>query len=513
MSKPRNVLLKISDVSKYFPGTQALDRVNLEVYEGEIHGICGENGAGKSTLMKILSGVYPYGSYEGEIYWNGDRVSFGNVRDSENLGIRIIYQELTLVPQMTVAENIFLGREPNRYGVISKSQLYGITQELLRTYNLDVPYNARVETLGIGQQQMVEIAKALSEKASLLILDEPTSALTIEETDVLMEILKDLKNRGVTCIYISHKLDEVFSIADRITVLRDGRVIDTRPVDELDEDKVVALMVGREIKHRYPKATRATGDVALEVKDWTVVRGDRSRPILKDISFSVHQGEILGISGLMGSGRTELVQSLFGEFGTVVSGQMSIFGEPVEIRSAKDAIDHGMALMTEDRKNTSLILKHSVLRNISLPSLPKLSRWNVINQNEELASSHYFKEKLSIRTPSIHTIVNDLSGGNQQKVALSKWLMTEPRILIMDEPTRGIDVGTKYEVYKLMNELTSEGVAIIMVSSELPEILGMSDRILVMCQGTVAGILDNDGQVDMETIMRLATGGVVSKYS
>lgn len=514
MSKPKDVLLKIANVSKYFPGTQALDNVNLDVYEGDIHAICGENGAGKSTLMKILSGVYPYGSYEGEVYWKGDRVCFGNVRDSERLGIRIIYQEFTLVPQMTVAENIFLGREPNNYGVINKSQLYVTTQELLNTYNLDVPYNARLGTLGVGQQQMVEIAKALSEKASLLILDEPTSALTIEETEVLMNILGDLKRRGVTCIYISHKLEEVFSIADRITVLRDGMVVDTRNVEELNEDQVVALMVGRELKNRYPTRKKQIGDVVLQVRDWTVAsKGDLSRPVLKDISFDAYRGEILGISGLMGSGRTELAQSIFGEYGRVVSGQLFLDGEPVQISSAKEAIDHGIALMTEDRKNTSLILKHSVLRNISLPSLPNLSRWNVINQNEELASSHYYKEKLMIKTPTVHTRVNDLSGGNQQKVALSKWLMTKPRILIMDEPTRGIDVGTKYEVYKLMNELTSEGVAVIMVSSELPEILGMSDRILVMCQGTIAGILENDGQVDMETIMLLATRGVTSKFS
>jgi D-xylose transport system ATP-binding protein len=507
MPEQKSILLRISNVNKYFPGTQALDNVNLDVYEGEIHAICGENGAGKSTLMKILSGVYSHGTYEGQIYYQGNEVKFANVKDSEQLGIRIIYQELTLVPHMTVADNIFLGAEPSRCGVINQNELFSNTEQLLKTYNLDIPYNARVGALGIGQQQMVEIAKALSGNASLLILDEPTSALTIEETNVLMGILRDLRASGVTCIYISHKLDEVFEIADRITVLRDGQVIDTSDIEGLDQNKVISLMVGRELTSQYPPRTKNIGDITFEVKNWTVAKaGNVSRPVVKDVSFDLRKGEILGVSGLMGSGRTELVQSIFGEFGKRISGELVLDGAPVEIRSSQDAISHGIALLTEDRKNTSLVLKHSVLANATLASVKDLLRWRVIDPNKELSITYEYKDRLQIKAPTIHTIVNDLSGGNQQKVAIAKWLLTEPKILIMDEPTRGIDVGTKYEVYRLMNELTSEGVSIIMVSSELPEILGMSDRILVMSEGSVAGIVDNHN-VSMETIMMLATKG------
>lgn len=506
MPEQKSILLKISNVSKYFPGTKALDQVNLDVYEGEIHAICGENGAGKSTLMKILSGVYPHGSYEGEFYFAGEQCQFGGVKDSEQRGIRIIYQELTLVPQMTVADNILLGAEPNKHGFINQNELYHATEQLLKSYNFDIPYNARVSSLGIGKQQMVEIAKALSGNARLLILDEPTSALTIEETNVLLNIIRDLKQKGVTCIYISHKLDEVFEIADRITVLRDGQLVGTRNAAEVDQNKIVSMMVGRELTGQYPPREANIGEVIFQVNNWTVAKhSGAARPILKDISFELRKGEILGIAGLMGSGRTELVQSIFGEYGKRLSGDIVLNGQSIEIRSSQDAISHGLALLTEDRKNTSLVLKHSVLANATIASLGELLRWKFIDRDKELSVTHDYKEKLQIKTPSLQTIVNDLSGGNQQKVALAKWLMTEPQILIMDEPTRGIDVGTKYEVYKLMNDLTSQGVSIIMVSSELPEILGMSDRILVMREGSVAGIVDNH-DVTEETIMLLATG-------
>lgn len=507
MSEPKEVLLRISNVSMHFPGTRALANVNLDVYAGEVHAVCGENGAGKSTLMKIISGVYPYGTFDGEFYFADERCQFATVRDSERRGIRIIHQELTLVPQMTVAENIFLGAEPNRYGVINQDQLYRDTEELLQRYNLNVPYNARVNSLGVGQQQMVEIAKALSGHARLLILDEPTSALTIEETRVLLDIIRDLKSRGVTCIYISHKLDELFEIADRITVLRDGQVVGTYNTQDVDESKIISLMVGRELTNQYPPRRRKIGEVIFEVKNWTVAKHTRAtRPVVRDVSFQLHRGEILGIAGLMGSGRTELVQSIFGEYGTRLHGQLVLNGRPVEIRSSQDAINCGIALLTEDRKTTSLILKHSVVSNVTLPSLRELLKWKFIDVDKEWAAFYEYRDKLQIRTPSMETIVNDLSGGNQQKVAIAKWLMTEPQILIMDEPTRGIDVGTKYEVYKLMNDLTNEGVSIIMVSSELPEILGMSDRILVMREGSVAGILENNEEVTQEDIMFLATG-------
>lgn len=507
MPEQKSILLKISNVTKHFPGTKALDNVNLDVYEGEIHAICGENGAGKSTLMKILSGVYPYGTYEGQIHFAGSEVKLATVKDSEQIGIRIIFQELTLVPNMTVADNILLGAEPGKSGIINQNQLFSDTERLLKDYNLDIPYNAKVSGLGIGQQQMVEIAKALSGNARLLILDEPTSALTIDETNVLMDIIRDLKSRGVTCIYISHKLDEVFEIADRITVLRDGQIVETHPVEDLDQNKVISLMVGREITNQYPPRKPNIGDVTLEVKNWTVAKHSQAaRPTVKDVSFKLHKGEILGISGLMGSGRTELVQSIFGEFGKRLSGELILNGEPVTIGSAEDAIRHGLALLTEDRKQTSLILKHSILANATIASIQDLVRYNVIDPEKELAVTYEYKDKLQIKAPTVHSIVNNLSGGNQQKVAIAKWLMTDPQVLIMDEPTRGIDVGTKYEVYKLMNELTSQGVSIIMVSSELPEILGMSDRILVMHEGTVAGIVENDN-VSSEEIMLLATGG------
>lgn len=507
MPEQKSILLRISGVNKHFPGTKALDNVNMDVYEGEIHAICGENGAGKSTLMKILSGVYPHGSYEGRIDFKGNEVRFANVRDSEALGIRIIYQELTLVPNMTVADNILLGREPNQYGIIKQNKLFKYTADLLASFNLDLAYNAKVGALGIGQQQMVEIAKALSGDACLLILDEPTSALTIEETNVLMEILRDLKKKGVTCIYISHKLDEVFEIADRITVLRDGQVVQTNDVEDLDQNKVVALMVGRELTSQYPPRTRSIGEIALKVRNWTVMRsGSSSQPVVNDVSFDLRKGEIQGIAGLMGSGRTELVQSVFGEFGKLVSGTLTLEGCEITIRSSQDAIGHGIALLTEDRKHTSLVLKHPVLTNTTLASIRDLLRYGIINQNKELTVTYDYKEKLQIKTPTVYSVVNDLSGGNQQKVAIAKWLLTDPKILIMDEPTRGIDVGTKYEVYKLMNELTAQGVSIIMVSSELPEILGMSDRVLVMRSGSVAGIVENQG-LTMEKIMLLATRG------
>lgn len=507
MPEQKSILLRISNVSKSFPGTLALDNVNLDVYEGEIHAICGENGAGKSTLMKILSAVYPYGSYEGEIYFGGQQARFSNVKDSEQVGIRIIYQELTLVPQMTVAENILLGSEPNSFGIINQDQLYSDTEQLLKDYGLDIPYYARVASLGIGQQQMVEIAKALSGKARLLILDEPTSALTIDETKVLMNIIRDLKSRGVTCIYISHKLEEVFEIADRITVLRDGQLVGTHDAADLDQNKVISLMVGRELKSQYPPREANIGEVIFKVDNWTVAKhGGSTRPVVEDVSFDLRAGEILGVSGLMGSGRTELVQSIFGEYGKRLAGQLTLNGVHVDIRSSQDAINHGLALLTEDRKQSSLILKHSVLANTTLASLQDLLSWKVIDRNKELSMTYEYKDKLQIKAPTVHSVVNDLSGGNQQKVAIAKWLMTEPQILIMDEPTRGIDVGTKYEVYKLMNELTSQGVSIIMVSSELPEILGMSDRILVMHEGSLAGIVENHN-VSSEEIMLLATGG------
>lgn len=507
MQKGSGALLDIRNVTKDFPGTRALDNVSMEVREGEIHGLCGENGAGKSTLMKILSGTYPYGTYEGQVFFGGEPTRFSGIRDAEARGIRIIHQELALVKQMTVAENIFLGAETAKYGIIDQMSLYSETRELLRRSGLNVPGTALVRTLGVGQQQMVEIAKALRGRVRLLILDEPTSALNDAEVENLMQTLRELKHIGVTCIYISHKLRELFDIADRITVLRDGRCIGTEATADITEDEVIAMMVGRAPTGRFPSKTRRAGKVMFSVRNWTV-RNPENKDLyaIRNVSFDVRAGEILGVSGLMGSGRTELLQSLFGEYGFQPSGEIMIDGKKCKINSSRDAIALGMGLVTEDRKNTGLILMHSVTHNMTLPSLPNLSNGPVIDTGSELASTSKLIKELNIRAPSVESKVETLSGGNQQKVSIAKWLMTNPRILMLDEPTRGIDVGTKYQIYELMDRLAADGMAIIMVSSDLPEILGMSDRILVMHEGTIAGIVESE-EANPEKIMSLAAMG------
>ena len=504
---PCDTLLEFRNVTKDFPGTRALDNVSMIVREGEIHGLCGENGAGKSTLMKILSGTYPYGTYEGEMAFRGEPLRLGGIRDSEAKGIRIIHQELALIKQMTIAENVFLGAEPAQFGVVNLMKLHSETRALLDRVGLDVSETALVSSLGVGQQQMVEIAKALRGELSLLILDEPTSALNDVEIENLMDTLRDLRSRGVTCIYISHKLNELFEITDRITVIRDGKCIGTGDTASLTEDKIIAMMVGRAPTGRFPPKSRKPGQIVFRVKNWSVKNPEnREKYAVYDASFDVRAGEILGIAGLMGSGRTELVQSLFGEYGVEVSGVTEIEGRECQIKSSRDAIALGVGLVTEDRKNTGLISIHSVTSNITLPSLPRLSDGPVVNQSLELASTAKSVEDLSIRVPSIESTVDTLSGGNQQKVSIAKWLMTNPRILMMDEPTRGIDVGTKFQIYEIMDRLAAEGMAIIMVSSELPEILGMSDRILVMHEGRVAGILEQ-AEADAERVMGLAAMG------
>ena len=458
--------------------------------------------------MKILSGVYPYGSYEGQISLNGEelKLSHESIHQAIDQGIAIVYQELALIPYMTVGENIYLGREPSKGGIINWHQLYSDTQKVLEKYDLNIPFSARVSTLGVGKQQMVEIAKALSEDAKILILDEPTSALTGSEVDTLMDILRRLKESGVTCIYISHKLEEFFRITDTITVLRDGKAIDTVPTSETSREKIIAMMVGREMKERFPVSARKPGNVILEIKNLTADEPDNpEKKSVDNISFSVKEGEILGVAGLMGSGRTELMTTIFGEYGVNVSGDIVLHGKPLSIRSARDAMNARISLVPEDRKALGLILIQSLLKNISLPNIRRFSTIYSINKHREVHECQKFIQYLSIKTPSIDTIVNNLSGGNQQKVVIAKWLMSEPKILIMDEPTRGIDVGAKYEIYKLMNSLAEEGVAIIMVSSELPEIMGMSDRILVMHEGQCAGILNKE-EATQEKIMAFATG-------
>ena len=506
---PDNIL-EFKQVTKRFPGVLALDNVSFSVRKGTVHAICGENGAGKSTLMKVLAGIYPFGSYHGDILFNKEVLRFtgDSIQQAIDTGIALVHQELALVPQITVGENIYLGREPSKNGIINWNKLYNETRNLLERYNLDIPFSAVTRDLSVGKQQMVEIAKVLAENAQVLILDEPTSALTDAEIETLMTILSNLKTQGKTCIYISHKLEEVFTIADEITVFRDGTVVRTSPVQDVDNEKVIAMMVGRKMTERFPPSTRSPADTIMEVRNWTVNSEEQQgKKAVRDVSFSLRRGEILGISGLMGSGRSELVLSLFGEYGESRSGSVTIEGRPVKIGSAREAMTNGISLVPEDRKKMGLVVEQSILENISLPNLDMFASFFSINKHLEVQKCEAAARDLAVKTPTLHALVSSLSGGNQQKVVIAKWLMSQPKILILDEPTRGIDVGAKYEIYKLMNKLTSEGISIMMVSSELPEILGMSDRILVMHEGMLGGILDRE-DATQEKIMALATGTV-----
>ncbi|MBN1266960.1 MAG: ATP-binding cassette domain-containing protein [Anaerolineales bacterium] len=480
----------------------------MSVNRGEIHGICGENGAGKSTLMKILSGVYPYGSYSGKIYYDDEELKLESraIRQAREEGIAIVYQELTLVPSMTVGENIFLGKEPTENGVINWDQLYADTHKILREYKLDVDPHSLVKHLGVGKMQMVEIAKALSENARILILDEPTSALSEDEIDQLMQILRTLKSHGVTCIYISHKLEEFFRITDTITVLRDGKAVISQPTSALNREQLVKYMVGREMNKRFPEGNRKPGEVILEVEDlYAEDPNEAGQMILNGVNLDLRRGEILGIAGLMGSGRTELVMTLFGEYGEITRGTIRLGDKIVSPGSASVAIKNGLSLVPEDRKGHGLVLIQSVLSNISLPNLDQYSSFMRIDGIAELSACMKQAKNLDIKAPNLQVPCNTLSGGNQQKVVIAKWLMSRPKILLMDDPTRGVDVGAKYEIYKLMNELAESGVSIIMTSSELEEVLGMSDRVMVMCEGKSQGIL-NTSEATQERIMAMATG-------
>lgn len=503
-----DIILDIRNVTKQFPGVTALSDVSLQIKRGEIHGLCGENGAGKSTLMKILSGVYPYSTYEGTILYEGRELKLGegSIQEAIKEGIAIVYQELTLVPNMNVGENVYLGKEPTENGSINWNKLYADTREILQKYHLDVDPATPVKDLGVGKQQMVEIAKALSEDAKILILDEPTSALSEAEISTLMDILHSLKSHGVTCIYITHKLDEFFRITDTVTVLRDGKTVVTKPTRELNQQQLVSYMVGREMKERFPKGNRQPGEVVFEVEDLHAQDPtDTSRKVLKGVSFNVRRGEILGIAGLMGSGRTELVTTIFGEYGKVINGTIKVQDRELKINSARDAMQNGISLVPEDRKRLGLILIQSILKNISLPNLDRFAGWFRINADEELAAANRQAYNLAIKAPNMEVAAETLSGGNQQKVVIAKWLLSNPKVLILDDPTRGIDVGAKYEIYKLMNELAEQGVAIIMISSDLEEVLGMSDRIMVMSEGRSSPILEL-ADATQEHIMKLATG-------
>jgi len=504
-----DIILDVQHVTKEFPGVVALSDVSIQIKRGEIHGLCGENGAGKSTLMKILSGVYPYGSYDGKILYDGKELMLkdSSIRQAIEEGIAIVYQELTLVPSMTVGENVYLGKEPLDNNVINWNKLYADTRDILTKYKLDIQPQAMVKQLGVGKMQMVEIAKALSENARILILDEPTSALTEAEIDKLMEILRLLKDHGVTCIYITHKLEEFFRITDTVTVLRDGKAVTTQPTLSMTREKLVSYMVGREMKERFPKGNRSPGEVIFEVEDLVAVDpNEANRKVIDGVSFDLRKGEILGIAGLMGAGRTELVTTIFGEYGKVTGGKLRLRGQELAPpTSARDAMNTGISLVPEDRKRQGLVLMQTILKNITLANLDQFSAFFRINKDAELAAAQSQAKDLSIKAPSLQSAVDTLSGGNQQKVVIAKWLLSQPQILIMDDPTRGVDVGAKYEIYKLMNALAEKGVSIIMISSELEEVLGMSDRVMVMHEGRSQGILDT-ATATQEQIMQLATG-------
>ncbi len=497
-------LLELKGVTKIFPGVKALSSVSLGVLPSEIHGICGENGAGKSTLIKILSGVYPHGTFTGSILLDGQEQVFHNPADAERAGIATIYQELALFKKLSIAENIFMGRAPSRLGVIQLEKVYAETRRWLAEVGMEVSPEEKVEHLGIAQQQLVEIAKALSKSARVLILDEPTSALAEHEVGILMAILRNLKKKGVTCIYISHKLSEIIEISDRITVLRDGEHIGTDLKSNLDVKKLIFMMVGRNLENMYPKEQFQRGQATLEIRNLNVYDPEQPRErIVKDISFTAYASEILGIAGLMGSGRTELASAIFGINASYRTGQIIVRGNEVQINNPMQAIENGLVYLPEDRKRHGLVLPMSVKENVTLASLGKMAE-PIINESREINLTNKYIRELGIKTPSVETAVSTLSGGNQQKVVLGKWLMTEPAILLLDEVTRGIDVGAKYEIYKIMNVLVRAGVTLIMISSELPEILGMCDRILVMHEGSITGEFSAK-EATQELIMQHAT--------
>ena len=500
-------ILEMNHITKEFSGVKALDDVNLKVHKGEIMAICGENGAGKSTLMNVLSGVYPYGEYSGDIVYNGEVCKFHNIRQSEEKGIVIIHQELALSPYLSVAENVFIGNERQKNGVIDWTTTRKEAQELLARVGLgNENVNVPVNTLGVGKQQLIEIAKALGKKADLLILDEPTAALNDQESAQLLELMLQLKAEGLTCIIISHKLNEISYVADAITIIRDGHTIETlrKGVDDFSEERIIKGMVGRELTNRYPKREDCPiGDVIFEVKNWNVVHPDDSdRQILKNINLQVHAGEVVGLAGLMGAGRTELAMSLFGQsYGQKISGEIRINGKPVQLKSVKDAINNKLAYVSEDRKTYGLVLIDSIKFNMTLSALRNFfSKKGVVDQNKENVRAEEYRHRINVKTTSVDQTVGSLSGGNQQKVVLAKWMLTEPDVLILDEPTRGIDVGAKYEIYCVINELAKAGKAVIVISSEMPEIIGTCDRTYVINEGEIAGELSGD-QITQEAIM------------
>lgn len=507
------IILEMKGITKTFPGVKALENVNLKIKEGEIHSLCGENGAGKSTLMKVLSGVYPHGTYEGDIIFQGKTCEFKDTKQSEELGIVIIHQELALIPYLSIAENIYLGNERAQNGVINWKETFVGTRELLSKVGLSENPNTLVTNIGVGKQQLVEIAKALSKKVKLLILDEPTAALNEDDSENLLQLMLEFKRQGISCILISHKLNEVAKVSDSITILRDGKTIETLDMkkDEVTEDRIISGMVGRDLTSRYPERHAEIGNVILEVKDWTVYHEHHAdRKVLDQVNLNIRRGEIVGIAGLMGAGRTELAMSMFGKsYGRNISGQLIKDGKPIQNNTVTDAINNGFAYVTEDRKEYGLILMDDIKRNISLTGLKKLTKGVVVNEQEEVVVAEDMKKSMNIKAPTILQKTGNLSGGNQQKVVLSKWIFAGPDILILDEPTRGIDVGAKYEIYTIIHRLAAEGKGVLVISSELPEVLGLCDRIYVMNTGRITGEVSRE-DASQETLMRYMTksGGV-----
>ncbi|MEJ5868213.1 multiple monosaccharide ABC transporter ATP-binding protein [Pseudokineococcus sp. 5B2Z-1] len=501
-------ILEMRSITKTFPGVKALEDVSLAVRRGHIHAICGENGAGKSTLMKVLSGVYPAGSYDGEIHLDGEPQRFTGIRDSEQHGVVIIHQELALVPTLSVAENIFLGNERRRGpGVVDWHRTDAAAGELLRRVGLRENPQTPVGQLGVGKQQLVEIAKALSKDVRLLILDEPTAALNEVDSEHLLGLLRQLREQGITCIIISHKLGEITSVADATTIIRDGRTVETLDMraGEVSQERIIRGMVGRELGDRFPERTSSPGEEVLRVEGWTVRHPVQDRLVVDDASFSVRAGEVVGIAGLMGAGRTELAMSVFGRsYGRYVAGRLFVHGREVQARSVKEAIGHRIAYATEDRKTFGLNLIEDIRRNVSAAGLRKLSRGGWVNEHEEVRVAEESRRSMRIKAPGVTSVVGGLSGGNQQKVVLSKWVYTDPDVLILDEPTRGIDVGAKVEIYTIINRLVAAGKAVVVISSELPELLGVCDRIYTLAEGRTTGELPAR-DASQEELMQLMT--------
>jgi putative multiple sugar transport system ATP-binding protein len=503
-----NEILRMRGITKRFPGVLALEDVNLTVNRGEIHAICGENGAGKSTLMKVLSGVYPHGSYEGDIDFDGAPCEFGGIHDSEQRGIVIIHQELALVPQLSIAENIFLGNERTSRGMIDWNRTNAAAYELLARVGLPENPVTKIQNLGVGKQQLVEIAKALSKRVRLLILDEPTAALNDADSEHLLDLIRGLRAQGITCVIISHKLNEIEEIADRTTILRDGRTIETIDMSAPDatQDRIIRAMVGRDLDHRFPERVPNIREEVLRIEDWTVHSPTQhGRVVVSRANLTLRRGEVVGLAGLMGAGRTELAMSVFGRsWGTGISGRIFKDGQQIEVRSVQEAIRHGIAYATEDRKRYGLNLIEDIKRNVSSAGLGKLASRGWVDDNREYQVASEYRRSMNIKAPSVAVGTGKLSGGNQQKVVLSKWIFTDPDVLILDEPTRGIDVGAKFEIYTIINRPADEGKAVLVISSELPELLGLCDRIYALAEGRITGELPRE-EATQERLMQLMT--------